>query len=166
MVAGVVHDRTAARIRRDQDKGQAWPVAARAAVGALFELRRRHVIVVTARIVPGDDDRRIVPVFAAGDRVDEGGDEGFSDLRVGIAGTGMIVVAAIAGLNVRIRIGRFPAEVVDRGTLEIEDPAIGERARRQSMQRVVDVVHVTPEDVVLPEITEVLRPVVVRFIAG
>ena len=75
LIAGIVHDRAAARVRRDQHKRQARAVAAGLAVGALLELRRRHVIVVTARIVPRDDDRRVVPVFAARDRVDEGRDE-------------------------------------------------------------------------------------------
>src|SRR4029078_12856627 len=81
----LVVDVAAARVRRDHEPGHAQAVAVDG------HLRRHHVVVEAAPVVPGEEDCGRAPVRAAHDRVDDTGDVGLAgrdEARRGVPGAG------------------------------------------------------------------------------
>ena len=72
MVALGVRHRVHARVRRDEQEGNANASSERQAVGTVAEDLRRDVIVEAIGFVIGDDDGAVLPYIVAGDdRLDD-----------------------------------------------------------------------------------------------
>ena len=99
---------------------QGWPSGQRSNCGG------GDVVVEAFGVVPRDEDQRVVPVFALGDRVDDFGDHRLGDLRVRVAR--MVVVAVEIGLHVRALVGWFESEWIFVPALDEDDAAIAERS--------------------------------------
>src|SRR5579875_3621250 len=99
-----------AGVRRDDDKRNAGTIGDRRAVRAAGANRRRHVVVRTFGVVPGDDDGAFGPVRARGDLINGFGDESFADL--GVRVTLMVVITQKLLLHGRVWIGGLQVEYI------------------------------------------------------
>ena len=85
---------------------------------------------------------------------------------VGVAGPGVIVIAEIVRLHVRIMVGRLPSESVLRTAFDVEDTAGRKRTVPDLPQDRMNFMHVSPEDIVLAQVREILGCIVMRLVAG
>src|SRR5579872_2932970 len=152
-----MYDRAGFGVRRNQDERHARAVAAWVAVLAALELRRGHVIVVSPAVVPCDDDRRVLPILAARDRVHKRGDECLGYVTVGIVHTRVVVVAQEVFLDEWIFAGGAPAEMIVRSPLYVDDGLVRERAIAKRWKYRLHVVHVVPKNAVIVGVPEVLH---------